>query len=126
MSNVIDGLKYTDQHEWVKLDGDIATVGITDHAQGALGDLVFVELPAKGKQVKQGDSFVVVESVKAASEVYAPLSGEVVEVNDSINANPAIINTEPYGGGWICKIRVSDKGELAKLLEPSDYKSLAA
>ena len=126
MSNVLDNLKYTDQHEWVKLDGDVATVGITDHAQGALGDLVFVELPATGKQVKLGDSFVVVESVKAASEVYAPLSGEVVEINDGLNANPAVINTEPYGAGWICKIRISDKGETAKLLDAAKYKELVA
>lgn len=126
MSEVIDGLKYTDQHEWVKLDGDIATVGITDHAQGALGDLVFVELPAKGKQVKPGDSFVVVESVKAASEVYAPLSGEVIEINEALSATPDAINKAPYGDGWICKIKISDKGELAKMLEPAQYKELVA
>jgi glycine cleavage system H protein len=126
MSNIPSNLKYTDQHEWIKLDGDVATIGITDHAQGALGDLVFVELPAVGKQVKQGDAFVVVESVKAASEVYAPLSGEVTEVNDALAGNPAVINTAPYGEGWICKIKVSDKGEVAKLLEPAKYQELAA
>ena len=126
MSEVIDCHKYTDQHEWVKLDGDIATVGITDHAQGALGDLVFVELPAKGKQVKLGDSFVVVESVKAASEVYAPLSGEVIEINEALSATPDAINKAPYGDGWICKIKISDKGELAKMLEPAQYKQLVA
>ncbi len=126
MSNVPGGLKYTEQHEWVKLDGDVATVGITDYAQGALGDLVFVELPAKGRKVKQGEEFVVVESVKAASEVYAPLSGEVVEVNDGLNGSPALINSAPYGEGWICKIKITDKGELAKLLDSEAYQKLAA
>jgi len=126
MSNVPANLKYTDQHEWLKLDGDIATVGITDYAQGALGDLVFVELPAKGRQVKTGESFVVVESVKAASEVYAPISGEVVEVNEALTKSPELINSAPYDGGWICKIRATDKGELAKLLDAGAYQKLAA
>lgn len=124
MSNVPADLKYTDQHEWLKLDGDVATVGITDHAQAALGDLVFVELPAQGKQVKTNDSFVVVESVKAASEVYAPVSGEVVEVNAALSATPELINKSPYGEGWICKIRISDKAELSKLLDAAQYKNL--
>ena len=126
MSNVPANLKYTEQHEWLKLDGDIATVGITDYAQGALGDLVFVELPAKGRQVKTGESFVVVESVKAASEVYAPISGEVVEVNEALTKSPELINSAPYDGGWICKIRATDKGELAKLLDAGAYQKLAA
>lgn len=126
MSNVPANLKYTEQHEWLKLDGDVATIGITDYAQGALGDLVFVELPAVGKKVKTGDAFVVVESVKAASEVYAPISGEVVEVNQALAKTPELINSAPYEGGWICKIKASDKGELAKLLEPGDYQKLAA
>src|SRR5580704_9601729 len=101
MSNIPANLKYTDQHEWLKIDGDVATIGITDYAQAALGDLVFVELPAKGKQVKAGDAFVVVESVKAASEVYAPISGEVVEVNATLGKTPEVINTSPYEQGWI-------------------------
>ena len=126
MSNVPADLKYTEQHEWLKLDGEVATVGITDFAQSALGDLVFVELPAKGRKVKAGESFVVVESVKAASEVYAPISGEVIEVNEKLSANPELINGAPYGDGWICKIRAADKGELAKLLEPAKYQALAA
>lgn len=126
MSNVPTDLKYTEQHEWLKLDGDVATVGITDFAQAALGDLVFVELPAVGKQVKAGDSFVVVESVKAASEVYAPISGEVVEVNSALSANPERINGAPYGEGWICKIKATNKDEIAKLLEPAKYQALAA
>ena len=126
MSNIPADLKYTEQHEWLKLDGETATVGITDFAQAALGDLVFVELPAKGRKVKAGESFVVVESVKAASEVYAPISGEVVEVNEKLSANPELINGAPYGGGWICKIRATDKGEIAKLLDASKYQALAA
>ncbi len=126
MSNVPAELKYTESHEWVKLDGDVATIGITDYAQAALGDLVFVELPAKGKQVKLGDSFVVVESVKAASEVYAPIAGEVTEINDALSATPELINSAPYDGGWICKIKVSDKGELAKLLDAVKYGALVA
>ena len=126
MSNVPANLKYTDQHEWLKLDGDVATVGITDYAQGALGDLVFVELPAKGKIVKTGDAFVVVESVKAASEVYAPISGEVVEVNEALTKSPELVNSAPYDGGWICKIRATDKAELAKLLDAATYTKLAA
>ena len=126
MSNIPDHLKYTDQHEWIKLDGDIATVGITDYAQAALGDLVFVELPAKGKQVKTGDAFVVVESVKAASEVYAPITGEVVEINETLSKSPELVNSAPYEAGWICKIRPSDKAELAKLLDAAQYKTLVA
>src|SRR3954465_8536879 len=113
MSNVPADLKYTDQHEWLKLEGDVATIGITDYAQAALGDLVYVELPAKGKQVKTGDAFVVVGSVKAASEVYAPISGEVLEVNTQLSTSPESVNSDPYGNGWICKIRSSDKSELA-------------
>jgi glycine cleavage system H protein len=124
MSNIPAELKYTEQHEWVKIEGDIATIGITDYAQAALGDLVFVELPAKGKQVKTGDAFVVVESVKAASEVYAPLTGEVTEINEALSKSPELINGAPYGDGWICKIRPSDKGELAKLLDAAKYKTL--
>ena len=126
MSNIPAHLKYTDQHEWVKLDADVATVGITDYAQAALGDLVFVELPAKGKKVKTGDTFVVVESVKAASEVYAPISGEVIEINDMLSASPELVNSAPYDGGWICKIRASDSAELAKLLDAAKYQTLVS
>jgi glycine cleavage system H protein len=124
MSNIPANLKYTDQHEWVKLDGDVATIGITDYAQAALGDLVFVELPAVGRNIKTGEAFVVVESVKAASDVYAPITGEVLEVNPALSANPELINSAPYDGGWICKIRSSDKAELEKLLDASKYESL--
>ncbi len=126
MSNVPEGLHYTDQHEWLTLAGDVATIGITDHAQSALGDLVFVELPAAGKQVKAGDAFVVVESVKAASEVYAPITGEVVEVNPALSASPELINKDCYTQGWICKIRSSNKAELDALLNADAYKKLVA
>ena len=126
MSNIPADLKYTEQHEWVKLDGDVATIGITDYAQEVLRDLVFVELPAKGRQVKAHESFVVVESVKAASEVYAPLSGEVIEINDALTKAPETINTAPYTDGWLCKIRLSDKGELATLLDAAKYQTLVA
>lgn len=126
MSKIIDSLKYTDQHEWIKLDGDIATIGITDHAQGALGDLVFVELPEVGRTVKANENFAVVESVKAASEVYAPLSGEVIEVNTALSSTPEVINSAPYDAGWICKIRISNKAELAALMSADAYKDLAA
>ena len=126
MSKIIDSLKYTDQHEWIKLDGDIATIGITDHAQGALGDLVFVELPEVGRTVKAHENFAVVESVKAASEVYAPLSGEVIEVNTALSSTPEVINSAPYDAGWICKIRISNKAEVAALMSADAYKDLAA
>ncbi len=126
MSKIIEGLKYTDQHEWIKLDGDIATIGITDHAQSALGDLVFVELPEVGRTVKVNENFAVVESVKAASEVYAPLSGEVIEVNTALSSTPEVINSTPYDAGWICKIRISNKDEVASLLSAETYKDLAA
>lgn len=126
MSKIIEGLQYTDQHEWIKLDGDIATIGITDHAQSALGDLVFVELPEVGRTVKMNENFAVVESVKAASEVYAPLSGEVIEVNTALSNTPEVINSTPYDAGWICKIRISNKAEVASLLSAETYKDLAA
>lgn len=125
MSNIPADLKYTDQHEWLKLEGNVATVGITDFAQSSLGDLVFVELPEVGSQVTTGDSFVVVESVKAASEVYAPISGEVIEINEALTAAPELINDAPYVDGWICKIRASDESELEGLLDADKYKGIA-
>lgn len=126
MSNVPAGLKYSDQHEWLKLEGDVATVGITDYAQGALGDLVYVELPAVGRKVKVKEAFVVVESVKAASDVYAPLDGEVVEVNSALSAAPDSVNSSPYDAGWLCKIRVSDAAQVSELLDADAYKKLVA
>lgn len=124
MGQIVDRLKYTDQHEWVKIDGDIATVGITDYAQEALGDLVFVELPEVGRKAEQKESIVVVESVKAASEVYAPVSGEVIEVNESLGDAPEQINSAPYEGGWICKIKMSDASQASSLLDADKYKEI--
>ena len=105
MANVPSDLKYAKSHEWVRLSGDVATVGITDHAQHELTDVVFVELPALGRQVKAGDACAVVESVKTASDIYSPLSGEIVEVNKAVADNPALVNTEAYAGGWVWKVK---------------------
>jgi glycine cleavage system H protein len=115
--------RYTKDHEYVRIDGDVATVGITDYAQAALGDVVFVELPDIGRAVKKGAETAVVESVKAASDVYAPVSGEVVEVNAALPDSPATINEDPQGAGWFMKIRVADAGELAGLMSEEDYQA---
>src|SRR2546430_13098038 len=116
-------LRYSKEHEWVRLEGDTATVGITAFAQEQLGDVVFVELPAKGATVRQQASLGVVESVKAASDVYAPVSGEVLERNVKVIEKPELVNEAPYGDGWMVKVRLADKGELAQLLSPTDYRS---
>ena len=122
MSNVPSDLKYAKSHEWVRVSGDTAVVGITDHAQAELTDIVFVELPALGRRVKAGEACAVVESVKTASDIYAPVSGEITELNTTVAANPALANTEPYAGGWFFKMKLSQPGELAALLSPEDYK----
>jgi glycine cleavage system H protein len=114
--------RYTDQHEWVRVEGDVAVVGITDYAQQQLGDVVYVELPAVGKAVKQGGEMAVVESVKAASEVYAPASGTVTEINDALSAAPQTINEDAEGKGWFAKIRLADKGEVEKLMDGAAYR----
>ena len=119
--SVPEELQYTRSHEWVRTEGDTATIGITDHAQDELGDVVFVELPEVGATLDAGDSFGTVESVKAVSDLYAPVGGEVVEVNEALNDNPEKINEDPYGDGWIVKLRVSDEGDL---LSASDYEQL--
>ena len=116
-------LRFTKEHEWISVDGDVATCGITDYAQSQLGDVVFVEVPALGKTVKRGDSAAVVESVKAASDVYAPVSGEVIEANATLPDSPGTVNTAPMGEGWFMKIRLSDKGELADLMDEAGYKA---
>ena len=113
--------KYTREHEWVRLEGDTATVGITDYAQSELGDIVFVELPASGARVQQGESFGVVESVKAASDLYAPLSGEVLEANAALQDTPELVNREPYGNGWMLRVKPADSGELDRLLDAAAY-----
>nr|BCL66155.1 glycine cleavage system protein H [Volvox reticuliferus]BCL66223.1 glycine cleavage system protein H [Volvox reticuliferus] len=120
-STVVQGYKYAKSHEWAKVDGDTATVGISDHAQGQLGDVVYVELPDVGKAVKQGETFGVVESVKAASDVYSPISGEVVEVNQALVDKPGTVNTSPFEEGWIIKVKLSNKGELGALLDADAY-----
>lgn len=122
--NVPDELRYQTSHEWVRLEGDIATIGITDHAQEELTDVVFVELPAVGRDVDAGDPTAVVESVKAASDIYAPVSGEVVEVNDAVEADPALVNTDPYGQGWIFKLKVKDAAQIEGLLDADGYRNL--
>ena len=121
MSNVPSDLKYTKSHEWVRVAGDIAAVGITDHAQHELTDVVFVELPAVGRRVKAGEACAVVESVKTASDIYAPVSGEVLEINQAVVNEPALVNTEPHGGGWFFKIKLSNPTEADGLLTPEAY-----
>lgn len=115
---------YTKDHEYLRIEGDTATVGITDYAQSQLGDVVFVELPAVGKTFKAGAEAAVVESVKAASDVYAPVSGEVIAVNESLPDSPATINDDPEGKGWFMKIRLADKDELAGLMDEAAYKAM--
>jgi glycine cleavage system H protein len=119
--SIPEELQYTRSHEWVRTEGDTATVGITDHAQEELGDIVFVELPEQGATFDPGDSFSTVESVKAVSDLYAPVGGEVVEVNEALIDSPEKINEDPYGDGWIVKLRISDEGDL---LSASDYERL--
>ncbi len=123
MSNIPSDLKYAKSHEWVRVNGDMATVGITDHAQHELTDVVFVELPEANRQVKAGETCAVVESVKTASDIYSPVSGQVVEVNKAVVDNPALVNTEPYAGGWFYKIKLSHPGEVNSLLSPEQYKA---
>ena len=119
-------IRYTKDHEYVRLDGDVATIGITDHAQEQLGDIVFVELPAIGKKVEQGTEAAVVESVKAASEVYAPLAGEVIEVNGALEGEPAKVNADPLGDGWFLKLKVKDKSQFDALLDEAAYNEFVA
>jgi glycine cleavage system H protein len=119
-----DDLRYTKEHEWVKLEKDIATMGITDYAQGELGDIVFVELPKVGTKVEQMRSFGVIEAVKAVSELFSPVTGEVVEVNSKLESEAGLINKDPYGEGWIIKVKVKDQSEVNKLLSAEDYKKL--
>jgi len=125
MNNIPAELKYLTSHEWARVEADgTLTVGISDHAQSALGDLVFVETPELGRKLKAGEAFAVVESVKAASDVYSPVSGEVLAVNEALTATPELINQAPYGDGWLMKIRPSDASEVGKLLNAAAYKSV--
>jgi glycine cleavage system H protein len=122
--NIPEDIIYTNDHEWVKIDGEIAIIGITDYAQGELGDIVYVELPEIGTEVNQGDSFGTIEAVKAVSDLYMPLSGEVVEVNESLNDAPEKINKDPYKEGWMIKIKISDLSEKEDLLDNKQYEDL--
>ncbi len=123
MSNVPTDLKYAKSHEWVRVSGDTATVGITDHAQHELTDIVFVELPAVGRKVKAGEACAVVESVKTASDIYSPISGEILEMNQAVVDKPELVNTDPHGNGWFYKIKLTDAAEVNALLTPENYKA---
>jgi glycine cleavage system H protein len=119
--NIPAELRYNPSHEWVRLEGDIATVGITDHAQEELTDVVFVEPPTVGRTVDAGDPTAVVESVKAASDIYAPVAGEVIEINPDVEADPSLVNSDPYGNGWIFKLRVKDAAHVLKMMDAAAY-----
>jgi glycine cleavage system H protein len=121
MSDIPTDLKFAKSHEWVRASGGVATVGISDHAQHELTDIVFVELPEVGRKVKAGEACAVVESVKTASDIYSPVGGEITEVNKAAVDNPALVNNEPYGNGWFYKIKLTDAAELNALLSPEQY-----
>lgn len=121
MSNIPVDLKYAKSHEWVRVVGDVATVGITDHAQHELTDVVFVELPAVGRKLKAGETCAVVESVKTASDIYSPVTGEVLEINAAVVDNPALVNNDPFGSGWFYRIKVTQPSELGALLAAGEY-----
>lgn len=124
--NIPSDLKYTKDHEWIRLEGDIATVGITDFAQGELGDIVFVEVETEGESLDKEETFGSVEAVKTVSDLFMPISGEVVEFNEEIESNPELVNEDPYGKGWMVKIQVSDASELEELLDAAAYQDLVA
>jgi glycine cleavage system H protein len=121
MANVPEGLYYSKDHEWLRVEGETGTVGITDHAQHSLGDVVYVELPKRGETFEAHATFGSVESVKAVSELYLPAGGEVTEVNESLNDEPEKVNTDPYGGGWMLRIKLSNRGEVDSLLSAAEY-----
>ncbi|MGI8470157.1 MAG: glycine cleavage system protein GcvH [Pyrinomonadaceae bacterium] len=126
MANVPENLRYTKDHEWLSIDGDAATIGITDYAQHALGDVVYVELPKAGETFPAHEAFGSVESVKAVSEVFTPVSGEITEVNESLNDTPEVINNNPYDGGWLVKVKMSSTGEADALLNAAEYEEYLA
>ncbi len=123
MASPVD-LKFTKSHEWVRLDGDVATIGITDHAQEELGDITYLELPNIGDSLSAAEAFGVVESVKAASDIYSPFDGEIVERNDSAIDSPEVVNASPYGDAWLLKVRLSDPSQLDALMSPAEYDAL--
>lgn len=122
--HIPEDLKYTEDHEWARIEGDIATIGITDFAQSELGDIVYVELPELGTATEKSQSFGTIEAVKAVSDLFAPLTGEVVEINSTISDSPELINKDPYGEGWIIKVKYSDQNEVDALLEKTQYEAL--
>jgi glycine cleavage system H protein len=122
----MSGVKFTEDHEWIRVDGDVGIVGITDYAQQQLGDVVFVELPELGRKAEQGKEIAVVESVKAASEIFAPANGEVVEVNKALPDSPGTVNSDPLGAGWFFKLKLADPGQLAKLMDETAYQTYVA
>ncbi|MCL5021510.1 MAG: glycine cleavage system protein GcvH [Bacteroidetes bacterium] len=117
-------LKYTKDHEWIRVDGEVGVVGITDYAQGELGDVVFVELPAVGTKLEQGKQFGTIEAVKTVSDLYAPVSGEIIELNDKLKDSPEVVNKDPYSGGWMVKVRISNNAELESLLNAAKYQEM--
>ncbi|MBS3999824.1 MAG: glycine cleavage system protein GcvH [Desulfobulbaceae bacterium] len=121
--NFPENLKYTEDHEWVKLEGNIGTIGVTDHAQGELGDIVYIDIPEPDATVNAGDSFGTIEAVKTVAEMYAPVSGKLVEVNSILNDAPETVNSDPYGEGWIVKIELSNPAELDNLMDATTYKA---
>jgi glycine cleavage system H protein len=123
MSQILPELKYAKSHEWVRLEGATVTIGITDHAQHELTDVVFVELPTVGRALKAGEACAVVESVKTASDIYAPVSGQVTEVNALLGDNPGLVNSDPYGAGWFFKVSLTDPSELAQLADDAGYRA---
>lgn len=123
MSNIPSELRYASSHEWLRVEGELGIVGITDHAQHELTDIVFVELPAVGREFKTGDACAVVESVKTASDAYCPVSGTIVEVNTALDQNPGLVNSDPYGAGWFFKLRLKSPGEVSQLLNADAYRA---
>jgi glycine cleavage system H protein len=119
-----DDLRYTDSHEWIKIKGDVVVIGITDYAQSELTDIVFAELPEIGKEINKGDELCVVESVKSVSEIYSPISGKIIKINDKLEDSPEIINEKPYDDGWLVEMKVNNKNELTDLLDVNQYKKI--
>lgn len=122
--NIPADLRYSKDHEWIRQDGDVVTIGITEYAQDSLGDVVFVDIPELGSAVEAGESFTEIESTKSVSDIYAPLSGTISEVNDALDEQPELLNNDPYGDGWICSIEMSDPDELDALLDADGYRAL--
>jgi glycine cleavage system H protein len=119
-----DNLKYTQDHEWILVDGDVATVGITDFAQGELGDIVFVEIETEGESLEIGEIFGTVEAVKTVSDLFMPVTGEVIEVNEALADDPEVVNKDPYGNGWMIKVKIANEAELSELLTPEEYRKM--